>query len=108
MCVQFLTQPEATSCCAARFLLRDTSLAELGRELIEVTLRLLLALEECLKEVLLRGRQRVLSHCHRFDVLLKRYGFLERTLKGIVVDGLGFRVASSCQSRAWVAASMAA
>ena len=24
--------------------------------------------------------------------LLKRYGFLEPTLKGIVVDGLGFRV----------------
>ena len=66
-------------------------MALLDREFIDIPLRLLLMLQECLEEVRIRGRQRLRPHCQRFHKLLERFGFLECVLDGFVVYRFGFR-----------------
>ena len=64
----------------------------MGRELVEVSLCLLLTFRECVENICLRGRQGLRSRdVTVFYMLLERFSFLESALDGVVVNRLGFR-----------------
>ena len=58
-------------------------------EIVKVSLRFFLAVEERLDEICLRGRQRFRTHGHRLHVFLKRFSFLKSLLNGVVEYRLG-------------------
>ena len=78
------------SFCAARCLLCGAGLAQLGREFVQVLLRLFLTVEECSEEVCLRGRQGLRPYGHGRDVYLESSVFFMGVLDGAAVNRLGF------------------
>ena len=82
-----LTNP--CSFCAARVLLRGPSLANLGREFVQVPLRFFLAVEERL-EICLRGCQRLHPHGRPSIRVSKALGFFNGVLDGVVENRLRF------------------